>query len=173
MQQPKCFWKCLQDCCKRQNAFFSLARLLQTPKTTFFHLQDCCKRQNAFFSLARLLQAPKTTFSYLQDCCKRQKLLFPICKTVVSISKSPMAVAARYRDDSETRVFFPDQSPSDDGADDGRAGDGAEVSGVDGGLGVVGQDPVVIVAEAVAIGGVTVEIEATGTESGPTLCFAE
>jgi len=70
-------------------------------------------------------------------------------------------------------VFFPDQSPSDDGADDGRAGDGAEVSGVDGGVGVVGQDPVVIVAEAVAVGGVTVEIEATGTESGPTLCFTE
>jgi hypothetical protein len=70
-------------------------------------------------------------------------------------------------------VFFPDQSPSDDGTDDGRAGDGAEVSGVDGGVGVVGQDPVVIVAEAVAVGGVTVEVEATGTESGPTLCFAE
>jgi hypothetical protein len=47
------------------------------------------------------------------------------------------------------------------------------VSGVDGGLGVVGQDPVVIVAEAVAIGGVTVEVEATGTESGPALCFTE
>ena len=30
-----------------------------------------------------------------------------------------------------------------------------------------------IVAEAVAVGGVTVEVEATGTESGPTLCFAE
>ena len=30
-----------------------------------------------------------------------------------------------------------------------------------------------VVAEAVAVGGVTVEIEATGTESGPTLCFAE
>jgi len=70
-------------------------------------------------------------------------------------------------------VFFPDQSPSDDGADDGRAGDGAEVAGVDGGVGVVGQDPVVIVAEAVAIGGVTVEVEATGAESGLTLCFAE
>ena len=47
------------------------------------------------------------------------------------------------------------------------------MAGVDGGVGVVGQDPVVIVAEAVAIGGVTVEVEATGTESGPTLCFAE
>jgi len=70
-------------------------------------------------------------------------------------------------------VFFPDQSPSDDGADDGRSRDGAEVAGVDGGVGVVGQDPVVIVAEAVAVGGVTVEIEATGTESGPTLSFAE
>ena len=70
-------------------------------------------------------------------------------------------------------MFFPDQSPSDDGTDDGRAGDGTEVSGVDGSVGVVGQDPVVIVAEAVAVGGVTVEIEATGTESGPTLCFAE
>jgi len=63
--------------------------------------------------------------------------------------------------------------PTNDGTDDGRAGDGAEVAGVDGGVGVVGQDPVVIVAEAVAVGGVTVEVEATGTESGPTLCFTE
>ena len=47
------------------------------------------------------------------------------------------------------------------------------MAGVDGGVGVVGQDPVVIVAEAVAVGGVTVEVEATGTESGPTLCFTE
>ena len=63
--------------------------------------------------------------------------------------------------------------PTNDGTDDGRAGDGAEVAGVDGGVGVVGQDPVVIVAKAVAVGGVTVEVEATGTESGPTLCLAE
>ena len=47
------------------------------------------------------------------------------------------------------------------------------MAGVDGGVGVVGQDPVVIVAEAVAVGGVTVEVEAIGTDSGPTLCFAE
>ena len=69
--------------------------------------------------------------------------------------------------------FFPDQSLSDNGTDDGRAGDGAEVAGVDVGVGVIGQDPVVVVAEAVAVGGVTVEVEATGTESGLTLCFAE
>ena len=47
------------------------------------------------------------------------------------------------------------------------------MSGVDGGVGVIGQDPVVIVAEAVAVGGVTVEVEAIGTESGPAPCFAE
>ena len=82
LQTPKRFFFACKIVANAKNYFFPFARLLQAPKR--------------FFSLARLLQAPKTTFSYLQDCCKRQKLLFPICKTVASISKSPMAVAAHY-----------------------------------------------------------------------------
>lgn len=63
--------------------------------------------------------------------------------------------------------------PTNDGADNGGAGNGTEVSRIDGCVRIVSQNPVMIVAEAIAVGGTVVEIEATGAESGSALSLTE
>ena len=87
-----------------------LATVLQTPKSFSWHLQRCCKRQKVFrrtcnsvanarkffVRLATVLQTPKSFSWDLQHCCKRQKVFRGTCNSVASISKSSLAVAARY-----------------------------------------------------------------------------
>ena len=51
-------------------------------------------------------------------------------------------------------------------ADDGRAGDGAEVARIDGYGGVVGEDPVVILAKSVGSGRLPINEEAAGADRG-------
>ena len=51
-------------------------------------------------------------------------------------------------------------------ADDGRAGDGAEVARIDGYGGVVGEDPVVILAKSVGSGRLPINEEAAGVDRG-------
>ena len=98
----KAFWKCLQQCCKRQKVFretcnnvanakkffVGLATMLQTPKSFSWDLQRCCKRQKVFretcngvanarkffVRLATVLQTPESFSWDLQQCCKRQKV---------------------------------------------------------------------------------------------------
>ena len=94
---PKRFWKCLQQCCKRQKVF----------------RETCNGVANArkfFVRLATVLQTPKSFSGDLQRCCKRQKVFRGTCNGVASdkkyfsafaelprgISKNTLAVIALY-----------------------------------------------------------------------------
>ena len=58
-------------------------------------------------------------------------------------------------------------------ADDGRAGDGAEVARIDGYGGVVGEDPVVIFAKSVGGGRLPINEEAAGADRGVATRLAQ
>ena len=88
-----------------------LAPPVQQLKSTFYGLHHRCKGQKVVFAIcttgatapkwflrfAPVVQGPKSSFFCLHHRCKRQKEVFEVCTAGASVSKSTLAVIARYQ----------------------------------------------------------------------------
>ena len=80
LQWSKCFWKCLQHCCKSHEKLFGVCNTVASLTKNFL-------------VFATPLQVPRKTFRRLQHRCKSHEKLFGVCNAVASPAKNFLAFA--------------------------------------------------------------------------------